>query len=121
VECDAGCKGPGAGQPLIASSVAALAGCLATRGSADGPLFHRLDLGSCLRRRATRGAGGAIPRLTVNGVYALVRRLGERADLAKPVAPHQLRHAAITTALKPPGRRPSSRKPQVPPTLSGAP
>jgi integrase/recombinase XerC len=59
---------------------------LAIRGENPGPLFHRLD-------RAGWGQG----RLTGNGLYGIIRRLGEQANVQ--VRPHQLRHSSITRAL----------------------
>jgi integrase/recombinase XerC len=65
----------------------ALAAWIAVRGAWPGPLFVALDPG------AGRG------RLTGEAVRRIVRALGRRAGLARPVRPHGLRHAAITTAL----------------------
>jgi integrase/recombinase XerC len=66
----------------------ALAAWTATRGLEPGPLFIRLD----------RAAAGP-DRLTDRGVFLIVRDLGRKAGLAKPVRPHGLRHEAITRAL----------------------
>lgn len=57
------------------------------RGTDPGPLFLSLS-------RAGNGGG----RLTGDGLYKIVRRLGERAGLT--TRPHGLRHAAITEALE---------------------
>jgi integrase/recombinase XerC len=61
------------------------------RGRWEGPLFCRLD----------RAAGDGLcrGRITDQSVYKLVKRLGERAGLARRVSPHQLRHLGITQAL----------------------
>ena len=65
----------------------ALAAWIAARGTWPGPLFVALDPG------AGRG------RLTGEAVRRIVRALGRRAGLARPVRPHGLRHSAITAAL----------------------
>jgi integrase/recombinase XerC len=72
---------------LPPATAAALAAWLAVRGAGLGALFTPLD-------RASRDKGR---RLTGNGVYAIVRGLGERAGLR--ARPHGLRHSAITRAL----------------------
>lgn len=59
---------------------------LAVRGSEPGPLFTSLHNG--------RGE-----RLTGNGLYKLIRRMGQSAGLSRPLRPHGLRHQGITTAL----------------------
>jgi integrase/recombinase XerC len=69
-------------------TAAALAGWIQVRGSEPGPLFTRLD-------RAGKDGG----RLTDTGVYLVVRDLGRKAGLSRPVRPHGLRHEAITRAL----------------------
>ncbi len=63
----------------------ALGAWLKERGPQPGPLFVALD-------RAHRGK-----RLSGDGVYLIIRRLGEAAGLR--ARPHGLRHAAITRAL----------------------
>lgn len=69
-------------------TAAALDAWVAVRGTWPGPLFVRLD-------RAAEGA----TRLTADGVYLLVRDLGRRAGVKRPVWPHALRHQAITSLL----------------------
>lgn len=51
----------------------------------EAPLFVRLDT-----------AAGEPARLTADGIHHVLSTLGRRAGLSKPLAPHQLRHAAIT-------------------------
>jgi integrase/recombinase XerC len=68
----------------------ALAGWLAERGLAPGPLFRPLDR---VKRDPTA-------RLTGRSVARIVGALGRRAGLKRPVAPHALRHEAITRALE---------------------
>ena len=53
----------------------------------------RLDLGS-----GQAGASGSA-RLSTGSIRKIVRDLGTRSKLSKPVAPHQLRHVVITTTL----------------------
>ena len=67
----------------------ALGAWIAARGDFEGPLFTRLD----------RAAGGSPSRLTGRAVALFTNRLGERAGLARRLAPHGLRHQAITEAL----------------------
>jgi integrase/recombinase XerC len=64
-----------------------LAEWLETRGPEPGPLFVNLD-------RAGKGDG----RLTGNGLFKIVRGLGQRKGLK--VRPHGLRHSGITAACK---------------------
>jgi integrase/recombinase XerC len=64
----------------------ALAGWLAARGSAPGPLFTNFD-------RASKGG-----RLCSHSVYRIVRGLGERVGVR--ARPHGVRHSAITEAIK---------------------
>lgn len=66
----------------------ALAAWAEARGAGPGPLFVRLDRGAVTP-----------DRLTGEAVRLIVRGLSEAAGLARPVRPHGLRHAAITTAL----------------------
>jgi integrase/recombinase XerC len=66
---------------------AALARWLEVRGDAPGPLFTSFD-------RAEKGSG----RLTAHSLYRIVRALGAEAGIT--VAPHGLRHTAITEAIK---------------------
>lgn len=82
-------KGKTAKNPLSlpGPTRAALADWLAVRGPDPGPVFVRLD-------GANRG-----DRLTGRGLHKVVRRLGERARLSRPLRPHGLRHAGITRAL----------------------
>jgi integrase/recombinase XerC len=72
---------------LAPATRAALEEWLTFRGDAPGPLLTNFD------RSAKGGA-----RLSTNGVYAVVRRLGAAAGVA--VSPHGLRHTAITEACK---------------------
>lgn len=67
----------------------ALGDWIAARGAAGGPLFIRLD----------RGAGAVPGRLTGRAVALMVNQLGERSGLPRRLAPHGLRHQAITAAL----------------------
>jgi len=67
----------------------ALGDWIAARGDFEGPLFVRLD----------RGAGPAPSRLTGRAVALIANQLGERAGLPRRLAPHGLRHQAITSAL----------------------
>jgi integrase/recombinase XerC len=67
----------------------ALDAWIATRGAAAGPLFIRLD----------RAKGATPERITGEAVRLIVRALGKRAGLTRPVKPHGLRHAGITAAL----------------------
>jgi len=66
---------------------AALADWLCIRGDDPGPLFNPLD------------KDGGYGRLSGESVRRIVRDLGRAADLSRPVAPHGLRHQAITHAL----------------------
>ncbi len=61
-------------------------GWLVMRGSEPGALF------------LTMSRGHDRARLTANGLYTIVRRLGELAGCV--ASPHRLRHAAITHALQ---------------------
>jgi integrase/recombinase XerC len=72
---------------LPAPTREALAGWIAARGVAAGPLFLNFD-------RAAKGSG----RLTGAAIYALLRALGAGAGVPA-VRPHGLRHLAITSAL----------------------
>ena len=72
---------------LPAPTARALAAYLEVRGDGPGALFVSWD-------RARKGTG----RLTADGVWRIVRRLGGAAELGA-VRPHGLRHAAITAAL----------------------
>jgi integrase/recombinase XerC len=71
---------------LPGPTLKALAGWLAARGSAPGPLFTNFD-------RANKGG-----RLCPNSVYRIVRGLGERVGVR--TRPHGVRHSAITEAIK---------------------
>lgn len=64
----------------------AIASWISTRGNHPGPLFISLD-------KHTRGS-----RLTGNGVYKIIRTIGQKAGIGA-VRPHGIRHAAITCAL----------------------
>jgi integrase/recombinase XerC len=66
-------------------TIKALRAWVDARGIDAGPLFTNLD-------RAGKGH-----RLTTNGVYRLVRKLG--VQIGRKVRPHGLRHAAVTEAL----------------------
>ena len=70
------------------ATVRALADWIEARGSADGPLFVRLDPGKDL--------GG---RLTGEAVRLIVAGVARKAGLDRVCKPHGLRHAAITEAL----------------------
>lgn len=61
---------------------------LAAAGHADGALF----------RNASRGGPGAGGRLTADGIYGIVRGYGRQIGVGR-LAPHMLRHGAITAAL----------------------
>ena len=87
-------KGKGTQKVLVTLSpkgVGAMSAYLTISGHAGdlaGPLFRSLD------RRP--GVGGG--RLTAGGLYGLVRGYGARLGLT--LAPHKLRHSAITAALE---------------------
>lgn len=66
----------------------ALEDWLRARGPVAGPVFVRLD-------PTATGRG----RLSGESVRRIVRALGERVGLARPVRPHGLRHASITAVL----------------------
>lgn len=68
---------------------AALASWLEVRGAESGPLFHRLD----------GAAKDSRERLTDRSARRMIGALARRAGLAH-VAPHGLRHAAVTEALE---------------------
>ena len=72
--------------PMSRAAADALAAWLAARPADGGPaLFVRLD------------AGAIEPgRLAADGIHEAIARLGRRAGLARPLAPHKLRHASIT-------------------------
>jgi integrase/recombinase XerC len=72
---------------LPAPTRAALSAWVAVRGDAAGPLFTNVD-------RAGKGE-----RLTGRSVARIVNALGVAANLSRRVAPHAVRHAAITHAL----------------------
>jgi integrase len=61
---------------------------IAVRGDHEGALFRPLDRGADPRAR-----------LTGDGVWKIVRRLGREAGLQAPARPHGLRHASITRLL----------------------
>ena len=70
----------------------ALAAWLAVRGGRPpGPAFIRLDAAA---------SGNSTDRLTGDGVHEIIRALGRKAALSRPVRPHGLRHASITRALE---------------------
>jgi integrase/recombinase XerC len=71
---------------LPGPTLKALAGWLAARGSAPGPLFTNFD-------RACKGG-----RLNPSSVYRIVRDLGECVGVR--ARPHGIRHSAITEAIK---------------------
>ena len=87
-------KGKGQAQKtaidLSSRTVEALQEYLATRPNLGGtsPMFASED-------RAKKGDG----RLTVDGLYALIRRLAKDAGITKPMSPHRMRHTSITAAL----------------------
>lgn len=70
---------------LPEGTLAAVVRWLDVRGDDPGPLFINVD-------RAGKGQ-----RLSANGLYRLIRRLGQ--DIGCRLRPHALRHAAITVAL----------------------
>jgi integrase/recombinase XerC len=72
--------------PMSSSAAAAIAGWLRVRPPGSQPLFVRLG----------RAAGNPPGRLSAHGIHDALRQLGRAAALQKPLAPHQLRHAAIT-------------------------
>jgi integrase/recombinase XerC len=74
------------------STLFALLDWIKVRGDWPGPLFYRLD-------RASASAEGPATHLTGRAVHHLVKALGRRAGVARPVWPHALRHQAITSAL----------------------
>lgn len=57
----------------------------------DGPLFQTLD------HRFTNSQKNDAVRLAPNGLYKIVRKYGKQLGLG--LAPHKLRHSAITAAL----------------------
>lgn len=73
---------------LAGPTAEALGRWIDVRGREPGPVFTRLD----------RGAKG-LSRLTGRSVARIVNGLGERAGLPRRLAPHGLRHQAITAAL----------------------
>lgn len=73
---------------LPTETCAALAAWIAVRGDDPGPLFVNFA-------PVIRGDG----RITGDGVYKVIRRLGAKANLPKPLRPHALRHAGVTAAL----------------------
>jgi len=75
---------------LNARTLLALTEWTAVRGLEPGPLFIRLD-----RARPK----GELARLDGDGVHLVVRQLGRKAKLSRPVKPHGLRHEAITRVL----------------------
>lgn len=77
---------------LPEDATADLKAWLAVRGSHPGPLFHALDRGRIGR--------GALARLTGQAVWDIVRDLGRRAGLERPVRPHGIRHASISELLE---------------------
>ncbi|MHB8397309.1 MAG: tyrosine-type recombinase/integrase [Candidatus Limnocylindrales bacterium] len=76
---------------LPPSTALALGDWLVARGREPGPVFVPLDRLS---------ASSAPTRLTGRSVARVVNRLGERAELPRRVAPHGLRHEAITRAVE---------------------
>jgi integrase/recombinase XerC len=83
-------RGKGQREPewltLAPATLSAIGDWLVFRGLEPGPLFFNLD------RAMPQG------RLSTNGIYLIVRRLGRQA-MQRPVRPHGLRHAGITCAL----------------------
>jgi len=73
---------------INARTLAAMVDFLASRGTAPGPFFTRLD-------RAAKGP----TRLTDWSVWWITRQAGRRTGLARDVRPHELRHESITDAL----------------------
>lgn len=73
---------------LSARCVGAVQAYLLAAGHREGALFRNVE------RRALADGGG---RLTADGLYKIVSAYGER--LGVDLAPHKLRHSAITAAL----------------------
>lgn len=69
------------------ATIEALRAWISVRGSKPGPLFTSCD-------NARKGNG----RLSSEGVYKTVRRIGERVGVK--TRPHGIRHTAITEAVK---------------------
>ena len=89
-------KGKGRGtqkSPITLSGkcVGALVAYLQASVHAEGPLFRTLDhrVKNCLKNDAVR--------LAPNGLYKIIRKYGTLLGLG--LAPHKLRHSAITAAL----------------------
>ena len=78
---------------LPAPTAAVLRDWLEIRGGDPGAVFVRLDLGG----GPARANGTA--RLSGEMIRRIIRDLGTRAGLSKPVRPHGIRHRAITRAL----------------------
>ena len=78
---------------LPAPTAAVLKDWIDARGGDPGAVFVRRDLGS----GPARANGTA--RLSGEMIRRIVRDLGAKAGLSKPVRPHGLRHQAITRAL----------------------
>jgi len=79
---------------LSPKTVQAISAYLVAAGHGEGdagPLFRNLDR----RGSNTEAAGG---RLTPGGLYGVVQGYGARLGLK--LAPHKLRHSAITAALE---------------------
>lgn len=74
---------------LAVEAASAIEMYLRKAGHRDGPLFRNLD-----HRPDVRGA-----RMTNNGIRDMVKRYGEAAGVAH-IAPHKLRHTAISQLLK---------------------
>jgi integrase/recombinase XerC len=87
-------KGRSARERMVLPPVtaAALADWLSLRGAVPGPLFVRVD--------GQLGDGAVAARLSDRSIARAVNRLGERAGLSRRVAPHGLRHEAITRAVE---------------------
>lgn len=69
------------------STIAALDAWLEIRGREAGPVFTNFDRSKKVATRITR-----------NGVYKVVRRLGR--DVGAVIRPHGIRHSAISAAVK---------------------
>ena len=76
---------------LSGKCIGAIEAYLQASGHEDGPLFRTLDhrLKNCQENDAVR--------LAANGLYKVIRGYGKQLGLS--LAPHKLRHSAITAAL----------------------
>jgi integrase/recombinase XerC len=75
--------------PMSRVAAAALGGWLAVRPGSTPALFVRLD-----------DAAARPARMTADGIHHVLAAMGRAAGLARPLSPHQIRHAAITRLAK---------------------